>query len=119
MDLDRLPTERQYGESRKAHQAFRVWLSLRSIRSAAQELSKSRQLLERWSVRWGWVQRAEAANRERNRRVRSVEHLETGVPPSGGAGRPTGAVGGKAGLAMRGARSVQQKCSRCTAAYRL
>ena len=27
------------------------------------------------------MQRAEAANRERNRRVRSVEHLETGVPP--------------------------------------
>lgn len=59
-----LPWCRQQGESRLAFAAFELYRDgaargARSIRGVARELGKSRQLLERWSVRWRWVERCE------------------------------------------------------------
>jgi hypothetical protein len=52
------------GESIKAYQAFVVYRNLdpkeRSLQRVGSELVKSRQLLSRWSAKWGWVERTEA-----------------------------------------------------------
>jgi hypothetical protein len=58
------PWTRQSGESHQAFDAFQTYVAtevrgVRSIRTAARQLGKSRQLLERWSVRWRWVERCE------------------------------------------------------------
>jgi hypothetical protein len=57
-----MPWSRQQGESRQAFAAFRTYLEAegrrtRSIRATANVLGKSRQLLERWSAQWRWVER--------------------------------------------------------------
>jgi len=52
------------GESIKAYQAFVVYRNLepteRSLQRVVSELGKSRALIERWSAKWGWVERAQA-----------------------------------------------------------
>lgn len=53
--------ERQEKESGPAYEAFAVYRSLgnrRSLDAVAQQLSKSRPLIARWSSKWGWVERA-------------------------------------------------------------
>jgi len=59
------PWSRQSGESRQAFAAFETYRNgairggRRSIRRTADESGRSRQLLERWSRRWSWVERCE------------------------------------------------------------
>lgn len=53
--------ERQPGESEEAYAAFTVYYTARlerSIRKTAEKVGKSRVLMERWSRRWNWVDRA-------------------------------------------------------------
>lgn len=55
--------ERQPGESSQAFEAFVTYRDMgaqRSIRSAASRLGKSHKLLERWSARFKWGDRAAA-----------------------------------------------------------
>lgn len=51
------------GESAEAYQAAKLYFEMaanRSQEAVAQKLSKSRQLLGRWSTKWKWTERAEA-----------------------------------------------------------
>jgi hypothetical protein len=51
------------GESRQAYASFVAYRDLgeaRSLVKVGQKLGKSTSLLERWSARWRWVERAEA-----------------------------------------------------------
>ena len=60
---DSKPWERQEGEGVKAFEAFLIYLNMgteRSQQAVANELSKSRQLLARWSAAYRWVERAAA-----------------------------------------------------------
>ncbi|HUW09215.1 MAG TPA: hypothetical protein VM537_05760 [Anaerolineae bacterium] len=60
---DRQPWERRKGEGRKAYDAFcsyRDQEDARSLAAVGKVLGKSDALMERWSVRWGWVERAHA-----------------------------------------------------------
>src|SRR5690349_20291155 len=53
--------DRQPGEGTKAHDAFCTYRDMgpdRSLRAVAGVLGKARQLLERWSTRYRWVERA-------------------------------------------------------------
>lgn len=57
------PWERQPGEPSAAFEAFTVYRDLgadRSLAKAGQKLGKATHTLERWSVRWQWVARAQA-----------------------------------------------------------
>ncbi|MBC7340903.1 MAG: hypothetical protein H5U02_00355 [Clostridia bacterium] len=68
--------ERQKGESRKAYQAFCAYRDMgpaRSLAKVSQQLRKSKVLLQRWSVRWSWVARAEAWDDELDRRAREAQ----------------------------------------------
>ena len=59
--VDRHTWDRQKHETQKAFAAFVVYRDLgpdRSQEKAAAELGKSRQLLNKWSVKWSWVTRA-------------------------------------------------------------
>lgn len=77
------PWHRRRGESVQACRAFEVYLhgaimGRRSIRRTAAALGVSRQLLERWSVRWSWVARAAAYDRavDRLRIARRLAEVE-------------------------------------------
>jgi hypothetical protein len=74
-----LPWSRQLGESHQAFEAFEVYRASvvrgrRSIRGTAAKLGKSRQLLERWSVRWRWGARCEQFDRA-VARLRLARHM--------------------------------------------
>jgi hypothetical protein len=58
-----LPFDQQPKESAKAFAAFSIYLGLgpeRSLAAVGQTLGKSMALLERWSARWHWLERAQA-----------------------------------------------------------
>lgn len=57
------PWEPKTGESPPAYQAFAEYRDLgesRSLEAVARLLSKSSQLLKRWSAKWSWVERVKA-----------------------------------------------------------
>lgn len=58
-----LPFEQQPKESNKAFTAFTIYLSLgdrRSTRVVAERLSRSDQLIRRWSAKWDWMEHVRA-----------------------------------------------------------
>lgn len=64
------PWDRQPGESTPAFEAFQKYRDMgvkRSHARVARELGKSTALMARWSLRWSWVTRAEAWDREQDR----------------------------------------------------
>ena len=72
----RYPWERQFGESRKAFEAFTVYRDMGPTRSqerVARELGKSAQLMARWSAKWSWVERATAWVEEQDRQSRIAQ----------------------------------------------
>lgn len=72
--------ERQEGESAQAFQGFAAYRDMgadRSLAKVAQKLGKSKALMERWSVRWQWVIRADAWDDEMDRLSR--RELEKGI----------------------------------------
>lgn len=59
--------ERQPGESEKAYEAFVIYRDLgidRTITAVANELSKSRQLIERWKSKYNWSERVRMYDNE-------------------------------------------------------
>jgi hypothetical protein len=74
-----LAWERQAGESEPAFMAFAAYRDQstpRSLAKLSKELEKSRQLLERWSSRHGWVSRVAAFDMDRDRRRREARRRE-------------------------------------------
>ena len=72
--------ERQEGESAQAFQGFAAYRDMgaeRSLAKVAQKLGKSKALMERWSVRWQWVMRADLWDDEMDRLSR--RELEKGI----------------------------------------
>lgn len=69
---DTKPWERQEGESAKAYEAFQCYLNLgetRSQRLVSEQLSKSRQLISRWSANYQWVERVAAYENDLQRQA--------------------------------------------------
>lgn len=69
---DTKPWERQEGESVKAYEAFQCYLNLgetRSQRLVSEQLSKSRQLISRWSANYQWVERVAAYENDLQRQA--------------------------------------------------
>ncbi len=70
------PWERQPGESEEAYEAFSVYYKAglkRSVRETGKAIGKSRSMVERWSRRWNWVDRA----REYDNSLARVEYQAT------------------------------------------
>jgi hypothetical protein len=62
--------ERQPGEKARAYEAAKLYFELgaaRSLAAVGQKLGKSKALMERWSVRWNWTERAAAYDRHIDR----------------------------------------------------
>lgn len=67
---DAKPWERQEGETPKQFEAFVVYRDMgeeRSLSKVAQQLSKTKQLLSRWSSANNWVERCNAWDDEQDR----------------------------------------------------
>jgi hypothetical protein len=65
--------EQQPGESVKAFEAFSVYRNLgvrRSTARVAQQLGKSKTLMDRWSSQWFWVERVRAYDRDLDKKAR-------------------------------------------------
>lgn len=70
------PWERQEGESTKAYEAFCIYRDLgiqRSIAKVVSTLGKSKALLEGWSSKHGWVERAAQWDSEQDRVARQQQ----------------------------------------------
>lgn len=69
------PWERQQGESTKRFEAFQKFRDMpnRSITQVAKELSKSRQLLQRWAGEQKWHERVAAWDAEQDRIARQAQ----------------------------------------------
>lgn len=68
--------ERQPGESAKAFEAFELYCKMgeeRSTRTVAQKCSKSVSLIQRWSCKWNWVDRARDYDNEMRRKSLRAE----------------------------------------------
>lgn len=67
------PWEQQPGESAKAFEAFATYRDLgaeRSVRKVSQKLAKNLTTIKDWSVKWSWVERSRAYDRELDRQAR-------------------------------------------------
>src|SRR4051794_38377959 len=72
---DRLPWERQDGESEQAYRAFLAFRdagSGRTVTGVGTQLARSRQLCDRWAQRWVWRARVEAFDAAQDRQRRAV-----------------------------------------------
>ena len=72
----RYPWERQFAESRQAFEAFCIYRDMgptRSSEKVARELSKSAQLMRRWSANWDWVERVNEWGDEQDRQNRITQ----------------------------------------------
>ena len=70
------PWERQEGESTKAYEAFCIYRDLginRSIAKVVKTLGKSKALLEGWSSKYDWVERAAQWDSEQDRVARQQQ----------------------------------------------
>lgn len=68
----RQPFERQEGETKKAFEAFVEYRNMgldRSIAKVGEKLGKSVSLLERWSSKYDWVERAQSYDAEMDRKA--------------------------------------------------
>lgn len=68
------PWERQKGESAPAYEAFVAYRDMgaeRSLQAVAQKLSKSKQLMSRWSRAWNWQERIRAWDNELEKEARA------------------------------------------------
>lgn len=68
------PWERQKGESAQAYEAFVTYRDMgpaRSQRAVSEKLSKSRQLISRWSSTWDWQERVRAYENELEKEARA------------------------------------------------
>lgn len=71
--------ERQPGETTKQFEAFAIYRDMgmdRSLSKVARELSKSKQLLTRWSSANNWVDRCEAYDVEQDRLLRAQQQKD-------------------------------------------
>lgn len=57
---DGYPWTRRDTESSQAYEAFRVYLDVRSIRRAAEQLNRNHTMLGQWSTKHDWVSRCSA-----------------------------------------------------------
>ncbi len=67
------PWERQKGESAQAFEAFSTYLGMgaeRSQQAVSKKLSKSRQIISRWSSAWDWKERVRAYENDLEREAR-------------------------------------------------
>lgn len=69
------PWERQKGENSKRFEAFQMFRDMpnRSISQVARELSKSRQLIQRWAGQDNWHDRVAAWDAEQDRIARQAQ----------------------------------------------
>ena len=69
------PWERQKGENSKRFEAFQIYRDMpgRSISQVARELSKSRQLIQRWAGEDKWHNRVAAWDAEQDRIARQAQ----------------------------------------------
>jgi hypothetical protein len=76
--IDRLPWEKQKGESKPAFDAFARYRDMpnRSLRQLARELNKSLDTIGGWSRNWGWAQRVEAWDMDQDRILRETHTRE-------------------------------------------
>ena len=73
------PWERRQEESTKAYEAFCTYRDMgpdRSLAKVAEKLSKSEQLMKRWSYTHGWVERAAKWDDEQDRIEREIAQRE-------------------------------------------
>lgn len=75
------PWERQDDESDEAFEAFQIYRDMgvgRSMAAVRKELGKSQSLMERWSSKYSWVDRAKAWEREQDRilRLQQIEDIK-------------------------------------------
>lgn len=71
--------DKQRGESAKAFEAFGIYRDMgpdRSQVAVGEVLTKSRALQARWSIQWGWVERAEAWDEFADRNARERDQAE-------------------------------------------
>ena len=75
-DVDIMPWERQDGETPKQFEAFALYRDMgeeRSLSKVGKQLSKSTQLMSRWSAANNWVERCTAWDREQDRIARQKQ----------------------------------------------
>lgn len=72
---NRMPWERQEGESTVAFEAFMLYRDLghgRSGREVGEKLAKSGTLMKRWSAQWDWIERAGLYDDEKDRETMAI-----------------------------------------------